>query len=65
MTYSPTDARNRNKGTLARMRKDQERQQARLEKLAFSDQTIQQAANAVPVAKRRPWWPLLGRSCAR
>jgi hypothetical protein len=26
---------------------------------ALSDQKTQQAANAVPVAQRRPWWPLL------
>jgi hypothetical protein len=58
MTYTLTDARNGNKSTLERMREDQEewRQRARLQKLAFSDQATQQAANAVPLAQRRPWW---------
>ena len=44
---------------VARMREDREelRQQARLQKMALSDQAIQQTANAPPLAQRRPWWP--------
>jgi hypothetical protein len=59
MPYTPTDARNNNKSTWARMREDREelRQQARLQKMALSDQAIQQTANAPPLAQRRPWWP--------
>jgi hypothetical protein len=66
MTHTPTDARNRNKSAPARMRGEREEQQARLrlERLAHSDQKTQQAANGVPAAQRRPWWPLLGRSPA-
>jgi hypothetical protein len=61
MNYTPTDASNGNKSTPARMRRDREEQQARLEKLAFSDQTTEQAANTVPLAQRRLWGLLLGR----
>jgi hypothetical protein len=53
-----TDARNGNKRTLARMRAELEewRQQARLQKMAISDQAIQRSANTVPLSQRRPWW---------
>jgi hypothetical protein len=64
MTYAPTDASSSNKGTSARMRRDREKQQARLERLAFSDQATQQTANAAPLAERRLWWPLLGQGRA-
>jgi len=46
------------------MRAEQEewRQQARLQKMAISDQAFQKAANAVPLSQRRPWcWQALGR----
>jgi hypothetical protein len=66
MTYTPTDARSRNKSTPARMRGEWEEQQARvrLQRLALSDQATQQTANAGPLAQRRLWWPLLGQSRA-
>jgi hypothetical protein len=66
MTYTPTDARSRNKSTPARMRGEREEQQARvrLQRLALSDQATQQTANAEPLAQRRLWWPLLGQSRA-
>jgi len=63
MAYTPTDARNGNRSTLVRMRAEQEewRQQARLQKMAISDQAFQKAANAVTPAQRRPWcWQVLG-----
>jgi hypothetical protein len=61
-----TDTRNGNKSTLAPMSEDLEerRKWARFQKLALSDQATQRAANAVPLAQRRPWWPLLGRNRA-
>jgi hypothetical protein len=64
MTYSPTDAHKSNKNKPARMRNDQEKQQILLQRLALSDQATQQSANGVPLAQRRPWWPLLGQSRA-
>jgi hypothetical protein len=56
MTRTLTNARNNR--TLARMRQEQEewRQQARLQKMAISDQAFQKAANTVPLSQRRPWW---------
>jgi hypothetical protein len=52
------NASNRNEGKRIRMRQDEEewRQQARLQKLAISDQAFQKAANTVPLSQRRPWW---------
>ena len=51
-----TDARNRR--TLVRMRAEQEewRQQARLQKMAISDQAFQKAANTMLLYQRQPWW---------
>jgi hypothetical protein len=44
------------------MRDDQEKQQIRLQRLTLSDQATHSTANAVPLAQRRPWWPLLGQA---
>jgi hypothetical protein len=58
MTRTLTNAHNRNDRTLVRMRQEQEewRQQARLQKMAISDQAFQKAANSVSLAQRQPWW---------
>jgi hypothetical protein len=67
MTYTPktANAGDANKSTVVeRMREDQEewRREMRVRRLALSDQAMQKAANAVPLAQRRPW---LGQQLGR
>jgi hypothetical protein len=58
MSDTLTNARNRNERRRVRMRQEQEerREQARLQKIAISDQAFQKAANTMLLYQRQPWW---------